>query len=202
MPARIGQPRYMQLFEEIRGRIENGEYPIGERLPSQQELAKEFGVAFMTIRRTVEELIRAGYVSVRHGAGTFASSPNQPAILLVDDEPALRSVVRLMLQEEGWSVAEASEGEEALQMIRTGSFTYLMTDIRMPNGMGGLDLIRTVHRQRPTMTIIVATSYPEDLMALDQINAWPLTIMRKPIRAEALRRALQSIRPNGTMAMK
>src|SRR5262245_58294283 len=118
---RSSQPRYLMLFEEIRARIESGEYPIGERLPSQQQLAKEFGVAFMTIRRAVEELVRAGYVSVRHGAGTFASTPDSPAVLIVDDEAGVRSVMRMILEGEGWTVDEAAEGAEALEKVLSGN---------------------------------------------------------------------------------
>jgi CheY-like chemotaxis protein len=172
----------------------NGQYPTGERLPSQQELAKEFGVAFMTIRRAMEELIRAGYVSVRHGAGTFAASPSGPRILVVDDEPGVRSVARMVLEGDGWVVDEASEGNEALQKVLRGNYLYLVTDLRMPNGGAGADLIRAVHRQRPTVNIVVITSYPDDLVELDSMNAWPLTVLRKPVQAEALRRAVQPAR--------
>jgi CheY-like chemotaxis protein len=193
MPARSHQPRYAQLFEEIRGRIESGRYPIGQRLPSQQQLAQEFGVAFMTIRRTVEELARAGYVTVRHGAGTFAASPGGPSVLIVDDEPGVRSVIRMILEGEGWTVAEAAEGREALQRLQGTNISYLVTDLRMPNGMDGEELIREVRRLRPEVMILVVTSYAEDLVDLYKLDAWPLTVLRKPIRAEALRRAFQSL---------
>jgi len=63
-------PLYIQVFEILKGRIINGEYPKNTLIPSEQELKDEFNVSIITIRRAVEELARQGSVEKRSGVGT------------------------------------------------------------------------------------------------------------------------------------
>lgn len=68
-------PLYQQIEEDLRRRIAEGDLPPLTQLPSEVELADEFGVSRMTARRAVEELANSGLVFRRLGKGTFVASP-------------------------------------------------------------------------------------------------------------------------------
>lgn len=65
---------YPRIAGVIRKKIENGEYPLGSKMPSERELAKEFYVNRLTVRRALAILESEGLIQRKQGAGTFASS--------------------------------------------------------------------------------------------------------------------------------
>jgi len=69
-------PRYVQVAEILRGRIERGQWRSGEKLPSLEELVREFDVARVTVRQAVEVLARDGLLSPERGRGTFVTHAN------------------------------------------------------------------------------------------------------------------------------
>jgi GntR family transcriptional regulator len=68
-------PLYHQLAEEIREQIESQQLPAGERIPSLQELARQYKVSYMTERHAIGELVRQGLLEARQGVGTFVALP-------------------------------------------------------------------------------------------------------------------------------
>lgn len=68
-----GVVRYMQLAELLRQRIARGELVVGDRLPSLEELTKEFGVSRITVRQAMELLSREGLVLPQRGRGTYVT---------------------------------------------------------------------------------------------------------------------------------
>jgi GntR family transcriptional regulator len=68
-------PVYRQVETELRRRIRDGELAPGERLPTEAELAQQWGVNRLTIRQAIGELARAGHVTVRQGSGTYVALP-------------------------------------------------------------------------------------------------------------------------------
>ena len=77
-------------------------------------------------------------------------------ILLVDDESAIRRALLPPLLELGFQVVEASRGEEALQMLRTGAFDVILLDVNMP-GIGGIETLRRMRALAPRMPILMLT---------------------------------------------
>ena len=73
---------------------------------------------------------------------------SQPRILLVDDEPDLRQMVRRYLQAEGFDVAEAANGETALQALKKSVPDMILLDIGMPGMDGFAVLKRSVKHQK------------------------------------------------------
>jgi GntR family transcriptional regulator len=67
-------PRYLQIAESLRERIRHGALARGSRLANQRALAREFGVALMTLRQALELLEKDGLIRRRHGLGTFVAS--------------------------------------------------------------------------------------------------------------------------------
>lgn len=68
---------YMQIADDIAGQIERGELHDGQRLPSESDLAAEYGAARMTIRRAARELKERGLIRVVSGKGTFVTAPQR-----------------------------------------------------------------------------------------------------------------------------
>ena len=87
-------PRYRQISEMLRTRIESEKLPKHTLLPSQNELAREFGVTPMTVLRALDELIQDGVIYRKQGAGTFvAPRRNRSPILLVPPADDNRSLI-------------------------------------------------------------------------------------------------------------
>lgn len=78
-------PYYEQLFEILRDRIMAGEVAADERLPSEHELCREFGLSRATVRQTLSKLESEGYARRVARRGVFASSPDESAGWTVQD---------------------------------------------------------------------------------------------------------------------
>ncbi len=62
-------PKYEQAYRTILGRLKAGRYPVGGRMPTESELATQFEISRVTIRRTLDMLVRDGYIESRQGSG-------------------------------------------------------------------------------------------------------------------------------------
>ncbi|HXW76711.1 MAG TPA: GntR family transcriptional regulator, partial [Candidatus Eremiobacteraceae bacterium] len=72
MPDALQKPlKYLAIARAIRERISSGSYAAGQQLPASAALAKEYGVALMTVRQALGILQQEGAIEARHGAGTF-----------------------------------------------------------------------------------------------------------------------------------
>lgn len=90
---------------------------------------------------------------------------NQRTVLLVDDEFAIRSLVGEMLRGLGHTVLEAEDARDALQQLQSNaSIDYLFTDIIMPNGINGLELLEEARSIRPGLPALLASGYPRDVL--------------------------------------
>lgn len=68
------QPKYLRIHDDLAERIATGRWPVGSPLPSQRELADEFGVSIMTLRQALQLLADDGLIDTRHGSGTFVAA--------------------------------------------------------------------------------------------------------------------------------
>ena len=86
-----------------------------------------------------------------------------PTILYVEDEPLVREVVALELTDAGFRVREAEDGREAVALIEDGfAFDALVTDIRLPGGLDGLDVAAAARRARPDLPVLYASGFSPD----------------------------------------
>ncbi|MCC6727760.1 MAG: GntR family transcriptional regulator [Chthonomonadales bacterium] len=74
MAAPLPYPRYQRIRRHIETQIRQGDIAVGERIPGERELAREYGVSQMTVNRAIQDLVRAGLLFRRVGAGTFVRS--------------------------------------------------------------------------------------------------------------------------------
>ncbi|MFD3263644.1 PAS domain S-box protein [Phenylobacterium ferrooxidans] len=113
------------------------------------------------------------------------------AILLVEDDAAVRAVTESLLQEMGCEVTTEIDGPSAMARLQTGqAFDLLISDIVMPGGMNGVELASWTHAHRPDLPIVLTTGYAGDQFANGATEiTWP--VVRKPFRAEQLSAAVR-----------
>jgi CheY-like chemotaxis protein len=127
--------------------------------------------------------------------GTGAASDSDPTagerlprtILLVEDDPVVRHVVRLLLELEGDLVLEAKDGDEALVVLagHAGHLDLLLTDVMMP-GLSGAEVCERVRLDRPGLpTLFISGFYPEAVFP-DQRLPQGSAFLAKPFMPEEL----------------
>ena len=67
-------PLYQQLYYHLRHKIESGYYRVGSRLPSERQLAAEYGISRLTARKALQLLTVHGYIEPRQGKGSFVTT--------------------------------------------------------------------------------------------------------------------------------
>lgn len=125
--------------------------------------------------------------------GMFAGHTSNGLILVVDDEPDVRKVVRMILTRAGYDVIEAEDGQKAIQIINEGENPLLVDviiiDLRMPN-INGIETIFYFQLQFPRVPVIVLTGYPDMDMAIGFLQKGIVDYLVKPPENEKL---LQSV---------
>ena len=115
---------------------------------------------------------------------------NTMRVLVVDDEEHLRRVMRLTLEAEGYEVAEAPDGEEALRLFGDGSSVdATLLDQKMP-GLDGLETLRRMKQRRADACVIMVTAYATIELAVDAMKLGATDFVRKPMTPDTLRHAV------------
>lgn len=71
----MSQPRYLQIVQQLRDRIQNGEYPPNTRIPTENELSVSMGVSRPTVRQALNLLEQEGRLTRVKGSGTYVTEP-------------------------------------------------------------------------------------------------------------------------------
>ncbi len=122
------------------------------------------------------------------------SSPASPRLLVVDDEPDLRTLYELTLVREGYDVESAGTVEEAwllLQERGPGGYQLLITDMRLPDGTG-LDLLRRIEAAGRGEKGIVITAYGSPENAVEALKAGAYDYLTKPVDLRQFRAVVAS----------
>jgi two-component system chemotaxis response regulator CheY len=110
-------------------------------------------------------------------------------ILIIDDEAEVREVLRLHLESANYNVIEALDGEEAVNMMKSGSnllqVGLIICDIRMPK-VNGIEAIDFLKKNAPSIPIIVVTGYPDSDLAVSLLKKGVKDYMVKPIEKAKL----------------
>ncbi|MBI4891655.1 MAG: sigma-54-dependent Fis family transcriptional regulator [Acidobacteria bacterium] len=109
----------------------------------------------------------------------------RPLILVVDDDSSLRRIVKMQLEEAGYSVALAANGDEALQILHERQPKLVITDLRMP-GRDGMDLLRHIRAEHADTTVIIITAFGTVETAVEAMKAGAYDYVTKPIDYDAL----------------
>jgi len=101
------------------------------------------------------------------------------SILVVDDDDDIKKILEALLESLGFNVGATSSGSDALKMLKEGAFTFVLTDMKMPE-MDGLELVQRVGDNYPNVSVIAMTGYSEGYRYVDVINAGASDFIKKP----------------------
>ncbi len=107
-------------------------------------------------------------------------------ILIVDDELNMRLVLSAMLKREGYEVAAAADGVEALQILKSGPIAAVVTDLKMPH-MDGMGLLNRASQEYPDVPVIMITAHGTVATAVEALKKGALDYITKPFELEELK---------------
>ncbi len=111
---------------------------------------------------------------------------------MVDDEEIISDPIVQMLRHLGFQAESASNGNDALKALKEKRYTFLLTDIKMPQ-MKGLELIRRARDECPHVLTIAMTGYPEDYSYVDVIEYGACDFITKPFQLPELEARIRRI---------
>ena len=118
---------------------------------------------------------------------------NGETILVVDDNAAMRNVVRRQLESLGYVVFEAESAAAALPVFESRIIDLLFTDVVMPGGMTGFELARAVLATRPAMRVVITSGFPDMKLEGHAKDLSTTRLLSKPYRIADLARTLREV---------
>ena len=114
-------------------------------------------------------------------------------ILVVEDEPAVRGIVQVILEDYGYRVLEAEHATAALAVWaqHRGTVQLLLTDVVMPGGITGCELAARLRADDPALKVVMTSGYSRDIVTHDLFDAQGIHYVSKPYRAHEIVRAVR-----------
>jgi len=113
-------------------------------------------------------------------------------ILIIDDEAILRQTLARILQQAGFEVSTAENGEQGISFLSTTNFDLVFMDLSMP-GMPGMDALKIIHAEHPSLPVVLFTAQPDLNSAVDALRNGATDYLLKPLKPQALIERAQSI---------
>jgi two-component system, NtrC family, response regulator PilR len=104
-------------------------------------------------------------------------------ILVVDDEKSLREVLSIMLKRAGYTVTEASDGDEAIGHVNKEIYDLVITDLRMPKA-DGMDVLKAVKSSSPDTVVLVITAFATSDSAVEAMKHGAYDYLTKPFQVD------------------
>lgn len=115
-------------------------------------------------------------------------------VLIVDDEPNIRSGLAKGLSSEALKIGTAATADEALARFASGDFQLVIADVRLQCEIDGIELVRRMLAQRPRTTIIVITAHGTVETAVDAMRAGAFDFIAKPLDLNLVRQQVRRAR--------
>ncbi len=109
-----------------------------------------------------------------------------PHVLVVDDEPSLREMLRIVLRRDGYQVTIASSGREALELLARGQFDLVISDIRMGE-VGGVEVLRAAKSANRDTVVFMMTAFASTETAVEAMRLGAVDYFTKPFSVDELR---------------
>src|ERR1051326_9004683 len=122
---------------------------------------------------------------------TRKETPDRTKVLIVDDEPAIREVLEMILQEWGYEVRLASDGAEAKDLVESYDPEIVISDVVMPQ-LSGLDLLRCLKAGNPNRPVILVTAHASIDLAVESMKQGAQDFITKPMDYPKLRAILKA----------
>jgi two-component system, cell cycle sensor histidine kinase and response regulator CckA len=115
-------------------------------------------------------------------------------ILLVEDEASLRRLVAQGLRQIGYSVLEADNGQSAMKLWQEHGqqIDLLFSDMLMPEGLTGLDLVERIKPEKPNLKVIISSGYNAEIAGKTRPNAEGIVYFSKPYEFEVLSKTIRN----------
>lgn len=124
----------------------------------------------------------------------MAKLSHQPILLVADDEPAIRTNLRLLLESEGYQIREAADGEQAARLLQASDVALCLLDLKMP-GRDGMEVLRGHADRLEETPILVLTAYGGSAAAIEAMKLGAYDYLTKPFDFDevlfSIRRALK-----------
>ena len=111
-------------------------------------------------------------------------------VLVVDDDHDMRALLRDVLEEHGYKVTLAQNGQEALKNLREGEYPVVLTDLRM-KGIQGIELLAEIKRSFPDTNVILMTAFGSVETALEAMKQGASDYLMKPVKNDDLLRVTE-----------
>ena len=112
------------------------------------------------------------------------------SILVIDDEESNLLAMKKILEQEAYQVATSRLATTALPLFRRQSFDLVLTDLRMP-GVSGLELLRAIRNDNPSMPVVMLTAYGTVNDAVEAMKHGAVDFLSKPLRRETILKCVQ-----------
>jgi two-component system response regulator MtrA len=122
----------------------------------------------------------------------------KPTVLYVEDDERIRSVLTAALEDEGYEIVEAADGETGVQLVGSRAIELAVVDLRLP-GMTGFDVVREIRRQS-AIPIVILTAHGDSHDVVAGLEAGADDFLSKPIGAKELAARLRAILRRSTTA--
>jgi DNA-binding NtrC family response regulator len=113
------------------------------------------------------------------------NGPRAPRILIVDDDSGQRSLLDSFLRSQGFDTVPVDSGQQALEILRTGQISMMISDVRMP-GMSGLETLRRARQEHAVLPVLLVTAYADIREAVGAMRDGALNYLAKPIDLDEL----------------
>jgi len=112
-------------------------------------------------------------------------------LLIVEDDPEMRELLRKVLQKEGYQVTVAGDRREAMLSLSRATFDLVVTDMLMPDD-GGLELLRTIRQTQPTLPVIIITAFGDWGSYSQALEFGAAAFISKPLKMAELVATIQT----------
>lgn len=150
------------------------------------------GTTFRLYLPISEEFDHTGTLE-SEGANSLAIPEGRETILIVDDEIGLRELAQVILSGLGYRTLLASNGEEAMAIVRsTPDIDLVFTDLVMPGSINGLQLAHSIMDEYPNTKILMASGFTGQIMDSETAAQWSESILAKPYSESGLANAIRA----------
>ena len=134
MPIHAVEPRrlYRQIADQLRQLIDDGEFAVGDRLPTERELADQLGISRPTVREALIALEVEGRIRIRVGSGIYVTDPPRAAAIVAETDEGPFELLRAREFIEGAIAAEAALHVQPADIERLDHLLGQMEDVSQP----------------------------------------------------------------------